>query len=433
MHTKLYTSLITIFLLISTLFGQGFDASSMAMGQAYGAVARGVDATYWNPANLALPRTNTVEINFLALNTDITNNSMSLSKYKRYFTEEGHKGTWSKQDIEDILNFIPENGVTLHANLNTNILGFVIDKYGLTVQGIGQSSLRMPKALFELPLTGNQGINKEFNFDDLDGSAYSAIKTTFSAAYPVSWPRYFDTFAVGANISYLMGIAGAEITKANGSFLTSDEAYVSYVDIEGNYTNPDSTDAFINGSGFSVDLGAAGIINKTWTVSLSLKNIIGSMSWNNGVEKFAYRAIIDSITLDDIGDSSIVDEKIVTEDTSYSVNGYSSSLPTVLHLGVAWQMRPNLLLSMDLEQAFSERYGYSKQGLLAIGAEYRPWNILPLRGGMSFGGRWGYALGLGFGLHAGFFQFDLGTSLHRIPWPTASYGIALATNFKFVF
>jgi hypothetical protein len=52
---------------------------------------------------------------------------------------------------------------------------------------------------------------------------------------------------------------------------------------------------------------------------------------------------------------------------------------------------------------------------------------------MSFGGRWGYALGLGFGLHFGFFQFDLGTSLHRIPWPTASRGIALATNFKFVF
>jgi hypothetical protein len=429
---KLSLVFIAIFLLAS-VDGQGFDASSLGMAQAYGAVARGVDATYWNPANLALPRAHTLEINFLALNTDITNNSMSLAKYKRYFTEEGHQGTWNDQDIQELLDLIPANGVNVHGNVNANILGVVFDKFGLTVQGIGQSSSRMPKALFELPLKGNQGINREFNFDDLSGTAYSAIKTTISGAYPIPWSRYFDTFSVGANISYITGIAGAEISRSKGAFLTTDEAYVSYIDIEGNYTNLDSVQGITAGHGFSLDLGAAGVIDKDWTVSFSLKNLIGAITWGSGTEKFVSRVLIDSVKFDDLGDNEITDEKIVTTDTSYRIDNFSSSLPTVLHLGVAWQMRSDLLLSADLEQAFSERYGYSQQGLLAVGAEYRPWTPLPLRGGMSFGGRWGYALGLGFGLHFGFFQFDLGTSLHRIPWPSATRGIALATNFKFVF
>jgi hypothetical protein len=357
---------------------------------------------------------------------------MRLNKYKRYFTEEGHHGIWSQQDIQEILRLVPTSGFSMHGTISTNLLGIVYGNYGFVVQGVGQTSNRLPRSLFELPLQGNQGINKEFNFADLSGSGYSAVKATISGAHPIPWSRYFDTFTVGANLSYMMGIIGGEITDANGAFLTTDEAIVSYVDIVGTYTNPDSISG-LAGHGFSLDLGAAGVIDKQWTVSLALKNIIGKIAWNSGAEKFISRVVIDSIKIDEMGDSEITDEKIVTTDTSFSIDHFSSSLPTVLHLGIAWQMRPALLLSLDLEQAFSEGYGYSRQGLLAIGTEYRPLKALPLRGGMSFGGRWGYALGLGFGLHVGFFQFDLGTSLHRIPWPTASYGIALATNFKLVF
>jgi hypothetical protein len=426
------TSLLAGLALGSTLFCQGFNARGMAMGQAYGSVARGVDATNWNPANLALPRPHTLEINLLGFNADVTNNSMSLNKYKRYFTEEGHQGVWSKQDIEEILNLVPSGGLSMHSTINTNLLGFVYGNYGLVIQGIGQTSNRLPRSLFEFPLQGNQGIGKEFSFADLSGSGYSAVKATISGAQPISWSRYFDTFAVGANLSYIMGILGGEITDANGAFLTTDEAVVSYIDIAGNYTNPDSISG-IAGHGFALDLGAAGVIDKNWTVSLAVKNIIGNISWGSGAERFVSRVFIDSVKFDELGDSEITDEKIVSSDTSFAIDNFSSSLPTIMRLGIAWQMRPELLISLDLEQAFAERYGYSRQGLLAIGTEYRPVSVLPLRAGMSFGGKWGYALGLGFGLHFGFFQFDLGTALHRIPWPTASRGLSLATNIKFVF
>jgi hypothetical protein len=52
MHSKYLVLILTGTAFVSLLFSQEFNARGIAMGQAYGAVARGVDATNWNPANL---------------------------------------------------------------------------------------------------------------------------------------------------------------------------------------------------------------------------------------------------------------------------------------------------------------------------------------------------------------------------------------------
>jgi hypothetical protein len=41
--------------------------------------------------------------------------------------------------------------------------------------------------------------------------------------------------------------------------------------------------------------------------------------------------------------------------------------------------------------------------------EYRPWEFLPLRTGLSFGGTDGVNVAFGLGLHTGVFDFDLAT------------------------
>jgi hypothetical protein len=105
-----------------------------------------------------------------------------------------------------------------------------------------------------------------------------------------------------------------------------------------------------------------------------------------------------------------------------------------MHLGVAYQLKENLLLSLDLEQAFENRMGYSDQAKLAVGSEYCPLGWLPLRAGLSFGGKWGgYSLGLGFGLHSYVFEFDLAYLMPHALWPTYADGASLAMNMKFLF
>jgi hypothetical protein len=57
-------------------FAQGFNATGLGMGNAFGAVARGVDAFAWNPANLALKYENRMEINLIGFNFNAANSSL---------------------------------------------------------------------------------------------------------------------------------------------------------------------------------------------------------------------------------------------------------------------------------------------------------------------------------------------------------------------
>ena len=81
-------------------YAQDFNASGMAMGGAYGALARGVDAFTWNPANLALTYDNKLEINLVGVNLNLANSSLTIEEYERYFTESGHGGTWDDEEIK---------------------------------------------------------------------------------------------------------------------------------------------------------------------------------------------------------------------------------------------------------------------------------------------------------------------------------------------
>jgi hypothetical protein len=211
----------------------------------------------------------------------------------------------------------------------------------------------------------------------------------------------------------------AEVLEVNGVFYTGDEYIESFMDIEGRKAE--------GGSGFSFDLGVAGVVKDRLTLSLALKNVFGSISWNHNTEAIFLSFEADSIKLDNLED---IDPN--TSDTTYAIDAFKTRIPFVLHLGTSYLLKDNLLLSLDLEQAFSNRLGYTDQAELALGVQYSPISQIPLRAGMSFGGKWGYRFGMGFGLHFGFFNLDLAYSMHRALWPTYSRGFSTAVNIKFL-
>ena len=213
--------LLGIFFLNSVSFAQGFNASGLGMGNAYGALARGVDAFAWNPANLALSHDNKLEINLIGFNVNAANSSFSISDYERYFTESGHGGHWNAQDINTILDLIPDDGLDVSADAHANAFGLLFDKYGFSVQGVGKSLGVMPKSLIELALKGNQELFKEYSFNDFDSDAYSALKFSLSLSHPIPFKKYFDEFGVGLNINYYYGIGMAEVISAEGAVVTT--------------------------------------------------------------------------------------------------------------------------------------------------------------------------------------------------------------------
>lgn len=394
--------------------GQGFDATSMGMGGAYGAVARGVSAIPWNPANLALPRDGWLEINFVGLNANLANSSLNISNYERYFTQIGHNGTWTEDDITSILELIPDEGLDASVEVNANALGVAFGRYGISAQLVGQAKGLIPRAPVELVLRGN--LKEKYNIGQLDGNGYAAVKISAAASYPIKIKRYFDDFAVGLNLNYYRALAYTDVTEASGGFVTTFDHVQSDIKLTGRLAE--------GGSGFGADIGAAGVINKKLTISMSLQNVLGSINWNDQPQEFMMKFNVDSADFTNI--------EIVQDDTTYNIDPFSTRLPVVLHLGTAYELKEYLTLALDMVQAFTDGMGYSDQAKLSIGAEYRPTEIVPIRTGLTFGGKWGYAMGVGIGFHLKALQFDFAYNMHRALLPALSKGISVGFNVKIV-
>jgi hypothetical protein len=411
---------LCIIVFSSSSFAQGFNAVGLGMGNAFGAVARGVDAFTWNPANLALKYENRMELNLIGFNLNAANSTLSIDDYKRYFTESGHGGHWEEHEIEELLALIPEDGLDANGDVQANVLGLLFGRFGLSVQGIGKAIGVIPKSTLELYLKGNQEQFKEFSFKDFDGDGFSAVKFSLSLSHPIPMKKFFDEFGVGLNVNYYKGLAMAEVTKAEGSLVTTDNAIVSSMDVISRTGQ--------GGTGFGLDLGAAGKIKDDWTVSMVLKNIFAGMTWSQQLEENRATFVVDSIKIGDFGElDSLV------ETSTYAIEEFKTRIPLVFHFGIAYNLKENLTLALDLDQAFEDKLGYSDKAQIAVGVEYFPTSIVPLRAGMSIGGKYKYLFGLGTGLHIGFFHLDLAYAMHQAMWPTKSTGYSAAANIKFVF
>ena len=310
---------------VQSVSGQGFDPISMGMGGAYSAVARGINSVGWNPANLALPRDGWLEINIIGLNLNVANSSMTIENYERYFTDAGHNGEWNEQDIDEILALIPESGLDLSADFFANALGVAFGNYAISVQFIGQAFGLIPKAPLELMLRGNT--KDSYNFSDLNGDGYSAVKISGSVSYPLKIKRYFDKFAVGANLNYYSGIGYSDVTEATGSLLTSLEYIHSDILITGRQAE--------GGTGYGLDIGGAGIINKKLSISMSFDNILGSINWNKNTKQYFTTFLVDS------AEYKKDDFSVEPQDTSYTedIEAFSTRMPVVLRMGAAYDIK----------------------------------------------------------------------------------------------
>lgn len=415
--------IICVFLIVLftvSINAQGFDGASLAMGRAYGALATGIDAVAWNPANLILQRKGMLEINIFALNMNMANSGFSPNDYNRYFTQEGHNGYWSNDDIQDILDLVGDESLKIYGDVNTNVLGVAFRNFAFAVQGIGNLYLTIPKKPIELFLLGNLDKDVIQEFDDVEGDGFGAMKVSFAFAYPISFKKYFKRFGVGINLNYYRGFQYYEINKGEGYFNTTTDEIKSKVRFEGYRAD--------GGSGFGIDVGSSGTIAKKWTVSLALQNIFAGINWDDNPEIFRATAQIDSGDL-----KSPEDIKTTTEDTVYAKNEFHRNIPMVIHLGGAYQFNEKLLFSADIEQALGNKMGYTDQTALSLGAQFSPIELIPLRAGFTIGGKWGFLFGLGFGIRTGPFHFDLAYSMHRALWPTLSKGNSLAIGTKLVF
>ncbi len=104
-----------------------------------------------------------------------------------------------------------------------------------------------------------------------------------------------------------------------------------------------------NGSGIGLDFGLSTYTNNHWKIGMVFENVPGRMYWF-GDSKFSRAAL-------DLGDNPLfilgndqlseIDIDSVTTDTSYTIDGFSKSLPVNFRLGVAKEFN-NYLINIEL-------------------------------------------------------------------------------------
>ena len=365
------------------------NARSVGMGGAYTALARGIEAPSWNPANLGLPGRHIYRLNLVSLGVGIHNNSFSKSFYERYNGQH-----LTEQDKQDILAAIPDYGLEGDVDAEIQAMGLNIGRFALTSSGISASNFIIPKDLADIALNGNE-VGRQYDIDATNGEGWAVSSFAVSTAFRMNMPL-FREFSVGASAKYLRGLAYGKVVEARTSVLT---------DIDGLHTSGRVViDRSFGGNGYAIDLGVAGTLNDSWSMSLGFSNLFNHVNWSRETKRYTYAFNADSLTVQGISASNI-DSIFVDSEETIDIDPFSSTLPAQLRFGLA-RTSKRLTFAVDYSQGFKKAPGVSTKPQLAFGSEVRLIHFLPLRTGFSVGGRNGFSSSAGFAFDFSEFSWD---------------------------
>jgi hypothetical protein len=403
-------SVMLIFGAAQSLASGQSNPRALAMGGAYTALAFGLEASAYNPANLGLSMNRRFTLDFVGVGVDLKNNSFSLDDYNSYTGK-----FLTDDDKESIIHKIPGEGLKLNFLAEACGLNFSIWRLAFNFRGLGESKVKLDKDPFELLLFGN-AIKPNISLNDSRGEAQAVGDGSVSYGHPIK--KWQDgQLAVGATFHYIYGIAYEKIVQSQGGIYTTDTGYVG----DGSVTVRQA----LGGSGQAIDLGVAMVFGKNWVFSASWQNFYSKIRWNKETEETQYSFQMDPITFEAMNDDEINDSLVESGHTTYDVRGFSTTLPSVIRLGLAKSTK-RLTWAVDWTQATSSMGSQSVNPRISAGLEYRPISIFPLRIGASTGGDRGMMFSTGFGMYFGPVHLDLGAANYGTLLPKNTTGATLA-------
>ncbi len=389
------------------------NARSLAMGGAYLAVANGVEAPRWNPANLGLHNRPGFSMNLISFGAAFSNNSFSKNDYDLY-----NGAFLTPQMKSDILGKIPDEGLSFDVDTEVDALAFSWKNFALSISAESSAKMNLSRTFVDIALNGNQ-LDKVYDFSDSGGEAIAVSTVGLSYGRALYVPLFSD-FAVGATFKYVIGLGHAEVIDAYGVMGTTFDG--AYGDARAKVRHA------TGGRGVAADIGAAAMVSNKLTIGLTIRNFISSVKWNKEVKIQEYGVTADSLTVDSIDEFS-ADSLIDDYDLELDGDSFSKSLPAELRLGGAYRSG-RLLLSADYVQGFKNRPGVSSKPQLALGAEFHLIGFLPLRAGIALGGSHGASSGAGFGLRIGTFEMNFAAGSWGAILPKSAGGIGVGFGIR---
>jgi hypothetical protein len=411
-----------LLLVPSMLFGQ-LTARGLGMGGAYTALARGVHAPDWNPANLGLPDNPSFSLTLVSAGIGIENNSATLDLYNHYAVDS----YWDPDEVANLLDQIPDDGLEADVSASARVFSFSAGHFALTLGLDAGGNARLDKTFFNIPLAGTR-LNTVYSFGNTRAAALGIARVGLSFGKPVD-VDFAKAFALGGTVHFDGGGYGRS-EKVEALLSTKDYG----IDLDGGYDA--RYGLCMNALGF--DAGLAAQMNDRWTLSLGIKNLIGSMHWNKEVEEaFGYFRgdSIDALNIGDIEKDDSTGSYMKNSpyvDSSWTVEGksFSTRLPVEIRAGAAYR-DGDVALTIDYAQGFEDGPWTTTRPRIAIGTEWRKIGWLPLRMGVAVGGRTGIGTSVGFGLRLGSFCLDWGLLNRGFLLPKTTKGLVMAFEMGF--
>lgn len=388
------------------------SARSVAMGGAYVGLANGVDAARYNPANLGLDGYARRELELVGMGANITNNSFSLDDYNNYTG-----AILTDEDKTDILAKIPDQGLTLNADVQASAASVALGSFVFTTAGVGLADVNLNRDILELVLNGNSfGDTVSVTGSYSDAVAYVSSGVSYGVPLYTAGSRQL---AVGVTAKYLHGLAVEQIVELEGLAATLETGFEG----EGRMIARTAT----GGSGYAVDLGASLKLNDNYTIGASIRNFVSSLSWSRETEEHSYLFSFDTVTVD-----NMEEDFVVSESDTRDIESFSTDLPSVMTVGLA-NTTGSLMWAVDWEQGFRQAAGASSKPRLSLGLEWHGFPLIPLRAGYSVGGNKPSAFSVGSGLATGpvYLDFAAVTGTSISPYSSKGLNLAISTGLYF--
>ncbi len=449
------------------------DSRAAAMSSYLTASSNGVFSIGKNPANLALQSDHNFEIATVFplpnINLFVGNDFMTVNDFNYFFSGEKNAvgetvgkflNTSDKQKFKDLFS----NGTGITSNISTILFGFSvyvspkIGAFGISMSDKFAAQADVPQDLISLLLDGNT-VERQYDLNGFD------VKSWYLREYSLSYAReltkYFhNTFkniTAGISFKLIHGFGYLNLIKSDTKVTTRQDYSIEIrsnnlinsafspsfgVVYDFEDTTKSSSVGLFNkpaGTGLGLDFGVSGKVNDIWSFGVSITDV-GSIKWNKDVAQYTASG---NYTLSDITDKSLGDSlsSAFSGDGKF-VDEISSSLPTALHFGVGFQLDKflkgnfpgNMLIVVGVDQGFNNMPSNSTKTRVSLGVEWVPLSWLPIRTGVSLGGRENFHWGLGFGLDAGLVEFNFAASDFQsiiLANNARKIGLSLGARWKF--
>jgi hypothetical protein len=376
------------------------SASALGMGDNYTALARGFNATAWNPAGLGMSSNPLVSFGLMSIRGLGGLDPVSLADLK---AQEGSKVSADirSQWLDEIIAEGSEEG---SGGTDVTWLSASVGRIGVQLSSRARAVANMGPGAAELILFGNAGRTGTPVDVSLNGSSFDvAITSTIAMAYGQPLIRT-------ANHSLALGVTG-KYTFGHLMFTGQDnggEVRADPLAVELDFPMVVSDTVFVfdklnNGNGWGLDVGLA-YQGGAWAAGVTAKNVFTNFGWD---ESSLFYRPGEAVFNTDENESDFQPQPFSAAPQSLRDRVANMVGAPELAAGVAYQPNRRVAVSADYQHRFEESPLRDTNTHLGAGLELRPLMFLPIRVGGALLNDSGKLGSVGVGLEFGAVNFTV--------------------------